>query len=200
MDKNVVYFDSTKKYHDFVLKQKKREIGEGSEGVVYITKNNDVIKEIINYKDKYPNDEILMESDIKLDSFLFPKELYVWNNFILGYKTDYFRNIFRDFDGDIRDIDLNAVVKAGYKMMKDVEVLSKMDYILYDLPYNVLFDGKTLKAVDTLGYFKDSKDTLHKNTILLRDALIYALTMHDGYISKKETEHFTRVLTKAFKD
>ena len=200
MEKNVIYFDSNKKYHDFVVTQRKYEIGEGAEGIVYITKNNEVIKEIFNAREKYPNDDLLMESDIKLDSFLFPKELYVCRNEIIGYKTDYFRNIFRDFDGNIKDIDLDAVVKAGYKMMKDVEILSKMNYILYDLPYNVLFDGKVLKAIDTLGYYKDSRETLHKNTILLRDALIYALTMHDGWISDKEEKHFKRVLTKAFKD
>ena len=200
MEKNVIYFDSNKKYHDFVVTQRKNEIGEGAEGIVYITKNNEVIKEIFNAREKYPNDDLLMESDIKLDSFLFPKELYVCRNEIIGYKTDYFRNIFRDFDGNIKDIDLDAVVKAGYKMMKDVEILSKMDYILYDLPYNVLFDGKVLKAIDTLGYYKDSNETLHKNTILLRDALIYALTMHDGWISDKEEKHFKRVLTKAFKE
>ena len=128
MEKNVIYFDSNKKYHDFVVTQRKQEIGEGAEGIVYITKNNQLIKETFHAREKYPNDDLLMESDIKLDSFLFPKELYVCRNEIIGYKTDYFHNIFRDFDGNIKDIDLDAVVKAGYKMMKDVEILSKMDY------------------------------------------------------------------------
>jgi hypothetical protein len=141
-----------------------------------------------------------MEPDVKLDSFLFPKELYVIGKDIHGYKTDYFPNIFKMGDGYIRDIDIDALIRAGHKMISDIEVLTKMNYILYDLPYNVLFDGKVLKAIDTLGYYKEPNETLHKNTILLRDALIYALTMHDGWISDKEEKHFKRVLTKAFKD
>jgi hypothetical protein len=198
MEKNVIYFDSNKKYHDFVVTQRKYEIGEGAEGIVYITKNNEVIKEIFNAREKYPNDDLLMESDIKLDSFLFPKELYVCRNEIIGYKTDFFRNIFRDFDGNINDIDLDAVVKAGYKMMKDVEILSKMNYILYDLPYNILFDGTSLKAIDTLQYYKRDDITLEKNISILRDALVTAIKLHDEYCSAKSQNQMIRKLTKSF--
>ncbi len=198
MENNVKYFYSEDGFHQFVLRQIKKEIGEGSEGTVYLTKNNEALKEMYCTIHQYPNDNILMEPDVKLDSFLFPKELYVIGKDIHGYKTDYFPNIFKMGDGYIRDIDIDALIRAGHKMISDIEVLTKMNYILYDLPYNILFDGTSLKAIDTLQYYKRDDITLEKNISILRDALVTAIKLHDEYCSAKSQNQMIRKLTKSF--
>ena len=199
MQDNIISFPSKQDFHRYLVKQIKTEIGEGSEGIVYLTHNNETIKEMFINNYTYPDNNILMASDVKLDSFLFPKKLFLVNNCIIGYTADYSPNIFKFCDGDIHDIDLIALVSAGYKMIRDIKVLTDMKYVLYDMPNNLLFDGKSLKAIDTLQYFKKDTVTLKENINILRHALINALDYHDEYCSIHDKDNYTRILNRAFK-
>ena len=196
----VKFFESRYDFHKFVEKQSIKEIGEGAEGNVYLNRNNEAIKEFFSERGQVLNDNIIMQGDIPVNSFIFPEELYVCNKLIIGYKSKYFYNIFRDFDGDINDIDLDALIKAGYIMLEDIKVMSELKYVLYDLPYNLLFDGTELKAIDTLAYCKKEKDTFDANMELFRTAILSAVKFHDGFISAYDEEKYTRALKKEFGD
>lgn len=57
---------------------------------------------------------IIMDSDIKLDSFIFPKELYILDGIIVGYKEDIFN---RSLSPNM--IDIEQLIKVRQKFIED---------------------------------------------------------------------------------
>lgn len=97
---------------------------------------------------------MITEDKLKLDSYLFPSDIYVSNGIVLGYKQDY-------FDGDLINaypgirLDIDALIKAREKFIEDTKILTDFGYKLYELPRNIMFDNKRLVAIDTLDYIKE---------------------------------------------
>lgn len=194
--------DEMLKYFDSI---KLRELGSGSEGSAYLTRDNQVLKVIENpLLIREYNKDIITSDKINLETFLFPNELVIYNGLIIGYKTNYFPNdIFYNNSMEMPEImDLNKLLKARNKMIKDIELLSSMNYRLLDLPLNIMFDGNNLVACDTLSYHKDdSKDLLKDNISSLDYALNIKLCEIDSaydYIFNKyeNTEEAVKELIK----
>lgn len=160
-----------------------KEIGFGVEGVIYLSKDGDTIKEIQNPTRVLPYDEeIITTNDYKLDSFIFPSELYLYNNIIYGYKAKYFKNdLFCDlYRENAVEMDLEKLLAAREKMIEDIKVLTNDNYKLDDLFGNILFDGEKLVGIDTLSYYKESGITLDDNISSLDQALNFKLYKIDS--------------------
>lgn len=173
--KNIKTFNTTEEFERFFSNIRKKFIASGGEGEVYLTSNNEVIKymkESFDPKFLSESKDIIMADDIKLDSFIFPKELYVIDDQIVGYKEDYFKgNIIKFNGGNIKNINVDALERARFRMIKDIEILTFQGYYLLELPRNILFDNKKLCAIDTLDYRKTKHVSLEANI----SALDYAL-------------------------
>ena len=167
-------------------------IGTGSEGTTYLMKDGKTIKlfdivmaeYILGYK--LYNSSILMKQDLNLESFYFPYVIYVdKENRIIGYESDYFpNNIFNGFETTAK-IDLDKLIEARENMIKDIKVLTTKGYKLFELPRNLLFDGKKLGAIDTLDYKVQRDITLRDNINTLDYAIDAELKLHNNGSDEK---------------
>lgn len=196
--------DELKKYLKSIALCK---IGSGAEGDAYLTKDKQVLKVCTNQIIVHPYDENIITTDmIDLESFLFPTELLVYKNRIVAYKSRLFKNdIFYNSEmNDLALLDLNELLRARKKMIKDIEKLSRYNYKIIDLPYNLLFNGKNLAACDTLSYYK-KENVLNDNLESLDYALNTKLKEIDpdySYIIDEEhdTEAAIKKLMKEIED
>ena len=180
--KNIKEFKTIQAFDKYIEDNKVKVIGSGIEGEVYLTKSNEALKDMqdtLDQKHYTNNSDIIMKTDLELASFLFPKELYLISSRILGYKCDYYKgNIIRNRDGKIEDIDIDALLEARERFIEDLRILTKEGYQLYDVAGNLLFDNKTLVAIDTLDY-KRRRTNLDKNIKALDNGLARELKLHD---------------------
>lgn len=176
---NIIDFKTDKELKNFLDSKKLSYIAEGSEGICFASKvDNDA------YKVLFDDDDILFESDynpkkiittnlIELDCFAFPKELYTLNGKLRAYRT---KKIDKDLlkyedEPDIYSLDFKKLEKAYLKLEKDIISLSKAGIKMYDLCFNLIFDGESLIAIDTCGYTKVEYDVLKENISLLNYSL-----------------------------
>ena len=196
--KNIKEFKSIEEFNKYANKVRKIYMNTIGEGPIYITKDNEVLKDVSNIP--YPmylskKQDIIMDSDYNLDSFMFPTELYIYKDMIIGYTSKYFRgDIFEEFFGDIN---IDALIRAREKMIEDIKVLTNDGYYLYDLAFNTLFNNKKLCAIDTLDYYRKENVTLKENLDILDYGLVSRLRDH-GLCRKniKDGEEFEKVITK----
>ena len=181
------YFNNIYDYHDYLSSIKLKKLGEGSEGEAFLTRDNKVIKIFGGaLKPKIPEsdkEEVVMAQDYNLESFCFPEQLQIVDGLIVSYISRYFPNNVLKFsapyNGKISDIDIDNLLKAYHKMVKDTKTLSKDNIMIYDLAFNLLFNNKDLAAIDTFNYFKDNIPTIEDNLEILDYALLHELHFHD---------------------
>ena len=132
-----------------------------TEGTCYLGEDNKVYK-IIGLDSivdvSYNIDDIITEDDIKLKSFAFPQELFVVDNKLAGYSSEYIPdNKLKSTDYSIKTVatmDFNKFSRAYKTMKKDVIKLSSKNILINDLCSNIVYDGKRLVGIDTCGYKK----------------------------------------------
>jgi hypothetical protein len=173
-------FKNTNEFNTYINDNKSSILGYGVEGTVYLTKSNETIKDMQDNPKIIDYTDVIMSTDLDLSSFLFPKELFLIGNKIVGYKSNYFpNNIIKKRNGKIEDIDIDALLEAREKFIKDLKVLTESGYYLYDAAGNILFDNKKLVAIDTLNY-KKKNVPLRRNISALDNALVCELKKHDS--------------------
>lgn len=174
-------FSNKKDFQQFINSKALYEIDSGSEGNFFVSAQDRKGYKIFYNPDDYliplyDGSEIIMNDDIKIDSFIFPQELLIVNNQVKGYVTKYISgNIISDDNIMILDpekFDFKAF-KEAYKVMKiDMELLSQKGVFAYDVSSNVIYNGKKLYAVDTLGYRKSTSKYLLKENMTSLDLAI----------------------------
>ena len=182
-----LYFKDLKSIDDYVTKRIRREIGEGSEGTAYLTKDNMVLKMLDGYAEvdilESQKESIIMQQDYNVSTYLFPKQLLIAYERVQGYLMDFFPNniiAFADpYNGDINDINIDNLLRAREEMIKDTIILSDNNIVVHDLTFNLLFDNNKLGAIDTLSYYKKSNVTLDENIGCIDYALLHELHFHD---------------------
>lgn len=153
----------------FIESRSLREIGSGSEGTCYLGRDGKVYK-LIEFEnaEPYVATDVVTEGEGVFQSFAFPEELYAVNDRLKGYRTrrvkqDLFtgENIF-DF-ANIANLDFAAVSLAYKRMLLDIVGISNRRILIFDLPFNIMFDGESFTAIDTCGYKKVDYDPLVDN-------------------------------------
>ena len=206
------YFKNGNEYEDYLSDACVKKIGSGREGIAYLTKDNDVVKRIIgdcflddcDNKDIYKKDrKIIMAQDYDVNTYLFPKQLLMIDDLIVGYVTDYFpNNIIKcrsPYNGDIKDIDADRLLAAYYEMVEDTKKISEDNVLVYDLTCNLLFNNEKLAAIDTLNYYVSDKSTLKENLETLSYALLCELHYHDCHFEpnyRKSVEYNLKRIKK----
>ena len=181
------YFIDIHDYRDYLSSLKLRRIGSGSEGVAFLTIDGKVLKTFNNnFKPRVKEeekDDIIMSQDYNVSSYLFPEQLLILNGLIVGYICEYFPgNVIKfsaPYNGRIEDIDVDNLIGSYHKMVKDTEMISQENILIYDIGFNLLFNNYDLVAIDTFNYYKDNLSTLDDNLEALDDALLHELHFHD---------------------
>lgn len=196
--KNIKEFNTYKDLEEYIIKNKIDEKGSGSEGTVYLCDDGYAYKLFDEDHELDPYieiEDIITTEDIDLPSFAFPIELYVVNGELKGYKTKYIKkdyiSIYNTAEGlDFFDIDIDAFVRAYYKMLKDIIILSKEKISLFDLGSNLMFDGKLLYGIDTCYYKREENDTYEYNLKMFNAAIALVF---DTWLCRVES--YTKRLT-----
>lgn len=154
--KNIEVFKNISDITDKYDLGRHRFIGSGADGRVF--KVGSEIVKVFDGKANIRYKGVITTSDFNLKSFLFPKKLLVVGNSLAGYIADYFPNdilclMDKDFDNTY-EINLDNLKRSRENFLKDLEILTDAGIYADDLPFNLLYDGKTLKAVDTAKYGK----------------------------------------------
>lgn len=191
--KNIKEFKSEEEFEKYIDGMHGAKLYDLNKVKLYINRDYEVIK-----NQKYDNlkiSDVIMDSDYNLDSFIFPSELYVCENEIIGYKAKYFRSDV--LESTFGHINIDALVQAREKFIEDMKALTNDGYYLFDMGYNLLFNNKKLCAIDTLDYFKKNNVKLEENLDMLDKGLIARLRDH-GLCSKNinDTANFNKVITK----
>lgn len=202
--KNIKEFKSGTDLDLYINSKKKKFIQSGTEGEVYTTKDNNIIKYMKeSYRPKYLSEskDIIMSSDLQLDSFIFPDELFVIGDQIVGYTSNYFEGNILKFPNSRVDheeeLNLDALIEARFKMIEDIKELTELGYYLVELPHNILFNNEKLCAIDTLDYRKSNmSDLLQKNIHNLDYALAFELCDHTEDNSISLGDSFDTVIQK----
>ncbi len=196
--KNVVNFDSKREFLRFIKGKTLKEIGFGSEGSCLFGHDGLAYKERVTgfQPERQPVDEMIMADECSSGSFLFPIQLFAVNGNVVGYtsprvKVDYLnaRGCYED-DSFARElvelIDFDKLIAAYHVLMSDAMKLADEGISIFDLPYNVMFDGEKLYAVDTLGYRKVDSDVHEANRRSVDAALKLECQDVANYIDRYE--------------
>lgn len=179
---SIIDFKTEKDLRKFLFTKKLSYIAEGSEGKCFASSvDNDAYKVLFEednyFAEDYDVEKIITTEDIDLKSFAFPKEIYTINGQIRAYRTKKIDNDLFKFEEnfDLYSINFLKLEKAYLKFKKDIISLSKAGIEIYDLCFNLIFDGDNLIAIDTCGYKKVDYDVLQKNIASLDYAIVNTL-------------------------
>jgi len=188
----IINFDSKEEFSLYRMSKATKEIGAGSEGVCYLGKDNVV------YKDLTDNDfliekavnEIITSDDINLKSFNFPDVLFACDGKLIGYTDKYIKNnLFKIellFRYGIEHIDFDKLIDAYYVMRNDAAILADKNIKIYDLSYNIMFDGFNLYAIDTAHYEKVEHPVLEYNLVCVDNAIKAEFYMIAEYVFEED--------------
>lgn len=158
-------FDSKEIFNLFLRNLK--EIGIGSQGVCYLDKKNKVVYKVFHqyfdpaeesYMDyDYKMEEVLQFSNISNNTFVWPKDVIIVENKIVGYISSYVDAKPLDSVNPL-NVSLNKILISSKKVINDIEIISENGIVTYDMMYNVLYGRKGIFVIDTDDYVYSSKD------------------------------------------
>ena len=202
------YFNNIYDYRDYLSSIKIKKIGEGSEGEAFLTNDNSVIKVFDDHSKTKEDtkDDIIMLQDYNIPSYYFPFQLQIVDGLIVSYLCNYFPgNVIKcgaPYNCDINEINIDNLLKAYHRMVKDTEIISKDNIMVYDLAFDLLFNNYKLGAVDTFNYYRDKKSTLEDNLESLDYTLLHELHYHDIRFEpdyNESIEHNLKRIKKQYK-
>lgn len=173
-----------------------REIGSGSEGTCFEGTDKKVYKFLdFDTRAPYIIDEIITAEEVQSESFALPEELYVVDDILRGYRT---KKVARDYFGEnifdinsIVNIDFAALAHAYRKMAEDIKLLSEERILIFDLPFNIMFDGENLVGIDTCGYRKVNYDPTEENMHSLNLAIESIFEFWISYYEEMEERNYS---------
>lgn len=209
---NIIEFNSENDMRQYLLTEKgvnfKNSIGSGAEGSCYRSRKDNLVYKINEFdnEEKLNPTEVITTQDIQLNSFAFPETLFSIDNVLEGYTARYVNNdLIKKIGEDISFIKFDSLIKAYYKMKKDVEKLSNNHIKIYDLYNNILFDGKTLTGIDTCYYSRSKENVIESNFYCLDFAvksMVNPFFIYNDYEIDKDldVEQYFKVLKKENKN
>ena len=152
-------------------------LGQGSQGVCYRDSKN-VYKFYHSYfendfESTYEKEEILRFKTISSSTFLFPKDVIMLGNQVIGDITSY-RRAKNLSQINPLNVSLDKFMKLILLALKDIEAVSKQGVVCYDMMYNILM-GYRLFIVDTLEYGFTNQDAFENNLRVFNLEIMYFL-------------------------
>ena len=135
-------------------------IGKGCQGLCFLDRKTNQVYKIFR-KDYLEDvcrisnaDDIMEFSHISNDTFIWPNGVILVDDMVVGYTHSYVnaKNLC-DFN-DPFGVNLDNLSYAVYKANEDIKLLTDNGVKIYDLMYNLMYDGKRIKVIDTADFWK----------------------------------------------
>lgn len=169
---------------------KKYNFDGGSQGECYRI-GNKVFKIFIQFIEDdyeemivYDQDEILKFSSVANNTYIFPSDVIMVGDIVVGYITDYVDAISL-YKTDLLDVEMDKFQVALAGTTKDIEIISNNGILSYDVTYNILYGSCGFKVIDTMEYSQtdiDSVELFRMN----RERFYHEIRLFllDGYFDK----------------
>lgn len=175
----VVNFESKDEFNSFLDSVTREFLGFGAEGSCYRGRDGLAYKCLGIDEDEeseYTVDEIITTADIQTEAFALPDTIFTVKDSFAGYTSklispNLFSNQFLVDKNTVSHISFDKLISAYYSMFKDVDYFTSQGIKIYDLGFNLLYDGKRLYGVDTCAYSWDNSITFEENRESLSDAM-----------------------------
>lgn len=166
--KKIIELQSKEELDQYINKKTLKYIDDGSEGECFLGSDGLAYKiyfdvPFINDHELIDIEDIITESDFKLDSFAFPKVIFTIDDVVKCYTSKYVKeNLFGYKSKESAEVLLEHIkgkefVSAYNKFVEDLEVLTSNRIKLFDLCNNLLYDGENLVAIDTIYYKQENE-------------------------------------------
>lgn len=199
---SIVNFDNQNEFEKFYrVIGKLMHISSGSEGSCFLGTDGFVYKVFDGLDEREINPyTIYTVADICSDFIIFPEDIYVVNDKLVGYKTKYIKNdVFLNprvlFEAEGKE---NLIIKAFYEMVDEIKRLAHKKIFMYELAGNLMFDGNHFYVIDTCEYQHLPKLTEEEIVALNVDTLIYALELQFMFEENEILETFFERVKKDF--
>lgn len=133
-----------------------KPLGIGSQGMCFLDEKHKIVYKVFHEyfdyeKSNYKEEEILRFSHIDNKTFIWPKNVLIVKNEIVGYTMPYVRAKSL-YENDPLLVDLNALERASVKCAEDIELVTNKGVAIYDLMYNILYGNGKINIIDTMEY------------------------------------------------
>lgn len=135
-------------------------IGEGCQGLCFLDKKTNQVYKIYGeyYYDLedtgYTDSDIMELGHISNSTFIWPNGVIWVDDMVVGYTHSYVNAMnFCEFKDPFK-VNLDNLSYAVYKANEDIKLLTDKGVKIYDLMYNLMYDGKRIKVIDTADFWK----------------------------------------------
>lgn len=182
-----MFFETLVDLKLWLKKYKKYNFAGGSQGECYRI-GNKVYKIFIQFIEDdigdmivYDKEEILKFSFIVNDTFIFPNDVIMVGDIVVGYVTDYV-DALSLYKIDPLKIEIKKFQESLNMATKDIEIISNNGILLFDVTYNILYGDCGFKVIDTMEYSITGIDNL-KLLRMNRERFYYEIRLFllDGY-------------------
>lgn len=140
-------------------------LDSGSQGICYRVGNKvykiflQFIDEISDDMIEYDKDEILKFSSITNNTYIFPNDVIMVRDMVVGYITDYVNA--KSLDKiDPLSVNLDMFEKKLEDVYPDIKIISDNGVRSFDVIYNILYGKSGFRIVDMLEYTKTDMDSM----------------------------------------
>ena len=199
MDK-IVRFNSEAEFIAYRKSKTLRELGSGSEGTCYLGNDGLAYKDLTDgfRSELYVPEDIITTGEYRSKSFAFPHMLFAVDDELVGYATDVVKKDITNykyiFFNGLDHIDFDKLYSAYQVMYDDAVELTEQGISIYDLPYNLMFDGERLIGVDTCGYYRAPVMDCLDNPSYVDEAVKRLFTNYAEYVKKESLDTSMDVL------
>ena len=141
-------------------------IGEGCQGLCFLDKKtNQVYKIYSEYYYEledagYIDSDIMEFGQISNSTFIWPNGVIWVDDIVVGYTHSYVNaKNFYEFNDPFK-VNLDNLSYAVYKANEDIKLLTDNGVKIYDLMYNLMYDGKRIKVIDTADFWMGNANYL----------------------------------------
>lgn len=190
----LINFNSMNEFKAYRQSKATKALDSGSEGTCYLGRDGLVYKDLSDgfRVEDYLLDSIITSRDICNKSFAFPHVLFSVGDRLVGYTTDFVKKDFLNYnyllETGLGEIDFDKLIEAYNVMLEDTIKLAEDGISIYDLSFNLMFDGKKLVGVDTCSYYMAPSIECFKNVDCLDDAIKVVFSFYTQAVHNKKLD------------
>lgn len=146
-----------------------KPLGIGSQGMCFLDEKHKIVYKVFHEyfdyeKSNYKEEEILRFSHIDNKTFIWPKDVLIVKNEIVGYTMPYVKSK-NLYERNPLLINLDSLETAIQESTKDIKLLTDNKVAMYDVMYNILYRNGKIAIIDTMEYGTSEEISLDKNML-----------------------------------